>query len=209
MTKTKGLWAWDIVKSVLIIGLLSISVNFLLSGFHEDSTRRVIAGTARASVLLFSLAFGASAIHAALKNSFSWWLLMNRKYLGIAFAWVHFTHLLFLFILQSFFHPVFTLAARWALFAGGMAYLFITLMLLTSFDYFAKMISKKTWKYLHLIGGYWIWGVFMSSYVKKVFRVDIAYLPIVLLLVIVFVLRMWKVLKRNGTQWNEDAADTV
>jgi hypothetical protein len=118
-------------------------------------------------------------------------MMMNRKYWGISFAILHFIHLLFLIILQYSFHPVFTLAAFFALFSGGMAYLFIALMFLSSFDLFAKMISRKMWKALHFVGGHWIWVVFMSSYSKEVFRGGIGFLPLALMLVIVMCIKLW------------------
>ncbi len=191
MQNQKSIWEWDLVKLIISISALLIIINFLVSGFHEDSVRRVIAGTARVDVFFFCLAFAATAIHQLLKNSFSFWLMMNRKYWGISFAILHFIHLLFLVILQQFFHPVFTLAASFSLFAGGLAYLFIALMFLSSFDFFAKLISRKTWKALHFFGGHWIWVVFMSSYWKRVLREDLEFLPLALLLVIVMSLRLW------------------
>ena len=43
----------------------------------------------------------------------------------------------------------------------------MTLMFLTSFEKFASYLSKQQWKWLHLIGGSWIWIVFMSTYFKR------------------------------------------
>ena len=141
--------------------------------------------------LLFLLGFGATNLHHILKSSFSFWLMMNRKYWGISFAIIHLFHLLALGTLQHYFHPVFTLAATFSLFAGGTAYLFILLMFLTSFNTFSKLISRKVWKRLHLIGGHWIWIVFMSSYWKRILQGETGYLPIALMLVLVMGIRLW------------------
>jgi len=174
------------------ITLITYSITFFKSGFYEESTRQVIRLSARFSVILFCIAFGGYAFHQRIKNSFSWWVLMNRKYFGITFAFNHLIHLFFLIILQKEFHPVFDQAAKFSLFAGGMAYLFIILMLLTSFSFFKKMISTKNWKRLHTLGGYWIWTIFMTSYSKRVMNEEWFYLPILILLIIIFFMRLRK-----------------
>ena len=115
---------------------------------------------------------------------------MNRKYFGISFAINHLIHLGFLVVLQQVFHPVFELAATTSLLAGGMAYFFVVTMLLTSFESFAKYLSRKNWKLLHTIGGYWIWVIFLSTYAKKVQNVGVMFLPFVLILIAVLIIRL-------------------
>ena len=190
--KSRGLWAWQLVQVIMGITIFSYAVVFFLSGFQEESTRQTIRLSARFSVVLFCIAFAASAFHKWGKNSFSWWVFMNRKFFGITFAFNHLIHLFFLFILQKEFHPVFNQAASFSLFAGGMAYLFIVLMLLTSFSFFEKMISRKNWKRLHTVGGYWIWVIFMSSNLKRVVNGEWGYSVVVVLLVVVILMRLWK-----------------
>lgn len=192
----RGLWAWDIVKLVTILSILLFLAIFYTNGFHEESTRLVIRLTARFAVVYFCLAFGASAFHSWGKNSFSWWLFMNRKFWGISFAILHLIHLGFIFLLQICFHPVFEQAALTSLLGGGLAYVFLILMLLTSFPFFAKLISKTNWKRLHTFGGYWIWLIFMISYSKRVIH-EFDYLPQTLLLVSVLLFRFRKIYKNK------------
>lgn len=190
--ESRGIWEWDLVKYVVLFSIGLYTAFFVRGGFTEDSTRLAIAWSAKISFTLFCMAFAASALHKQMKNSFSFWWLMNRKYFGISFAINHLIHLGFLVILQQVFHPVFTSADTTSLMAGGMAYVFVTLMLLTSFETFAKYLSRKNWKLLHTIGGYWIWVIFLSTYVKKVQNVGVAFLPFVLILLTVFALRIFK-----------------
>ncbi len=189
---SRGLWDWDVVKLALGLPILLYLSFFLFFGFTEDGTRAAIAWSAKISFVLFCLAFAASAAHLRIRNSLSFWWLMNRKYFGISFAINHLLHLSFLVILQQVFHPVFDLAAGTSLVAGGLAYLFIVLMLLTSFEAFSKYLSQRNWKLLHTIGGYWIWLIFMSTYFKKVMNVGVAFLPFVLILIFVLLLRIFK-----------------
>ena len=136
----------------------------IFNGFTEESTREAIRWTARISVVLFSLAFAASGLHRQFHNPFTFWLLTNRKYLGISFAIMHLVHLCYLGLLQFNFHPVFEKAKTISLIGGGLAYFFIVMMLLTSFKIFSKYLSKRQWKLLHTIGGYWILYIFLRSY---------------------------------------------
>lgn len=197
--KTRGIWGWSIVWWIITGSLLLYTGFFLFLGLNETANRCAIAWSSKISFLLFCMAFSASGLHHVLKNSFSFWWLMNRKYFGIAFGLSHLLHLLFLLLLQTRFHPVFNLAAETSLLAGGIAYLFIVLMLLTSFDFFAKWLSRKQWKLLHTIGGHWIWFIFMSTYIKKVLNVGWEFSPFVFCLLLVMGLRLRKLLTQNQT----------
>lgn len=194
MTNNKGIWYWDTVKWITGIGILLYITLFMILGWTEVGNRAAIQWSARISFITFCLAFGANGVHQFFKNSLSFWLLMNRKYLGISFAISHYIHLLFLGLLQVSFHPVFTKAEHLALLAGGIAYLFMTLMLLTSFDYWSSKLSRKQWKYLHTIGGYWIGGVFFSSYLKRALT-EPWYWLFVVILGLILILRLRHLLR--------------
>ena len=191
-SESRGIWDWNVVKLAVGLPILLYISFFLFLGFTEDGIRAAIAWSSKTSFTLFCLAFAASAAHLRIKNSLSFWWLMNRKYFGISFAINHLLHLTFLIILQQVFHPVFTLAAPTSLMAGGLAYLFLVLMLLTSFEAFSKYLSPKNWKLLHTVGSYWIWMIFMSTYFKKVKNVGVEFLPFVLILLVVLLLRIFK-----------------
>lgn len=165
---SRGIWSWDIVKFVVLISCILFTGVFLLYGWNEDGLRHNIRWTARISFVLFCMAFSASSVHWYVRNSLSWWLRMNRKFIGVSFAIIHLIHLVTILLLQYFFHPVFESAAITSIVGGGGAYLLIILMLVTSFERFAKYLSNKHWKYLHTTGGYWIWIVFLSTYLKRV-----------------------------------------
>lgn len=190
--ESRGIWDWDVVKLAVGLPILLYAAFFFFIGFNEDGTRAAIAWSAKISFTLFCLAFAASAAHLRIRNSLSFWWLMNRKYLGISFAINHLIHLGFLVLLQQVFHPVFDLADNTSLLAGGLAYLFVVLMLLTSFEAFSKQLSQKNWKRLHTVGSYWIWIIFMSTYFKRVQNIGVQYLPFVLVLILVLLLRIFK-----------------
>jgi len=186
----RGVWAWRLVRLILLVSSSLFIGILIINGYDEQSLRQLIRWSARISVSLFCLAFAAKGINFYIQNSFSFWILMNRKYWGISFAIIHLVHLAFLLLLQGHFHPVFELADPTSLMAGGLAYLFILLMLLTSFPYFSKQLSPRNWKRLHTIGSYWIWLIFMTSYWTRVLT-EKEYLPLGLLLVIALLFRIY------------------
>ncbi len=188
-TQQGGLWHWRIPQMVVGSSVLAFAAIFAFGGFTEEATRQTIRLSAKVAAVLFSMAFTASAVHSLLRNSFSFWWKMNRKFFGISFAVVHLMHLGFLLLLQQCFHPVFTLAKTFSLAMGGMAYVFAVAMLATSFPTFSKWLTAKQWKWLHLIGGWWIWGIFMKSYAKRA-TTEMEYIPWAILLAAVLVLRL-------------------
>lgn len=183
--------SWNLVNVLVVSTSVLVIMVFCLSGYSEEAMRLNIRLTARLSGIFFSLAFVATAYQYFFKGFIGFWLISNRKNLGISFAIIHLLHLALLILLQMSFHPVFALAAISSLIGGGLAYVFAILMLMTSFDRFKRLISTTQWKYLHLIGGYWIWFIFIKSYYKRV-TTEIEYLPLVMLFAFVFILRISK-----------------
>ncbi len=186
-----AVFEWHLVR--LIIGA---SIGFFLLllavyGWDEDGFRQQVRWSARISFALFCMAFGASAVHYYIKNGLTSWLLLKRKYIGISFAIIHLIHLGFLIILQYVYHPVFDLAATSSLIGGGMAYFFVVMMLLTSFEKGRQWLTNSQWKFLHTIGGYWIWTIFMTTYYKRTVTEPIHWI-LVGILVSIFIIRMLK-----------------
>lgn len=194
--KTPLWWHQNLTATLLAGTLLWYTLIFLSGGVTEESTRLAIRWSARFAVVLFCGAFGASALQHFFKNSFTFWLRMNRKYLGISFAITHLLHLAFLVLLQKQFHPVFELAKTSSLLAGGTAYFFVVAMLLTSFELFSKRLTPKQWKILHSIGGWWIWAIFFNSYGKNALAYP-GYMLLFLLLGATAVLRIVASFRKN------------
>ena len=191
-----GLWHWKLVGAVFLFSTFLFARQFYTGGFNEESTRLAIRWSARISEVLFSMAFVAASLQYFWGNVFTFWMRMNRKYLGISFAMSHLFHLGWLVVLQQNFHPVFDRAKTISLIGGGLAYLFLVLMLLTSFPFFAKKISARNWKILHTAGGWWIWYIFIRSVGKNVIvKGNMNYFPALVMLVAVLLFRLaarWK-----------------
>lgn len=175
--------------------LTSLSLLFLVfCGYTEQCTRMLIQWSAKLAVTLFCLAFAASSLHLIFRQTWTGRLLENRPEIGLSFAVAHFLHLLSLIILQTSFHPVFEKAAATSLTGGGLAYVFILLMSITTFPSVKSQISMTQWKWLHLLGGWWIWLIFTRTYFKKVFDHSEEHVFFIML-IFVLILRIIKSVK--------------
>lgn len=194
--------SYRLVATLAVLVLVLISTVYVMYGYTEEATRINIRLTARISGLLFCSAFAASSYQYIFKGFIGFWLISNRKYLGISFALIHLMHLVVLIILQLSFHPVFERAAISSLVGGGLAYFFAVIMLFTSFEQFRTSLSPNLWKGIHTIGGYWIWFIFIKSYWKRAMT-EWEYIPLVVLFIAVLLMRMFKLLKMNHKKTQE------
>lgn len=180
---------YKIIFWVVGIALICFAVVHMRFGFSEEGVRQNIRLTARFSLICFCLAFVASSLHSFFENSISSFLLNSRKSLGVSFAVLHLVHLFFLILLHQNFQQIFVIRPVYELVLGGLAYMFVVLMLLTSFEFFSKRISHTSWQWLHKLGGYWILIVFSNSIISRVVFGQFQYLPLAVLIVGVWVIR--------------------
>lgn len=202
------LQGWRITGLIATLLLAFILATVQVAGFTEESVRIVIRATARCSVVLFLLAFTASSLHALWPTSATRWQSRNRRYIGVSFAVSHFTHLAALFVLGVYFpHPFVDELQTATIVGGGLAYVFITLMTLTSFAAPRRAIGERAWKMLHTIGAYYIWLIFLNSYLSRALM-DSRYAPYALALLLALGLRIayWSKRRRDTRALRERAA---
>jgi DMSO/TMAO reductase YedYZ heme-binding membrane subunit len=156
-----------------------------------DGIRQVIRLTARTSLLLFCMAFIASAAWKRFPNAWTYWQRQNRRYLGLGFAVSHAIHAVAI-ISFAVLDPVrFHMASSIGnIISGGITYVFIILMSLTSFDQTAAWVGPRAWKILHTVGAYYIWISFLIAFGKRIPMSPLYILPLILLLA-VLALRLW------------------
>ena len=152
--------------SKLLIPLaLLLAAGVLLAitaaGSYLAALPLLMSPTADVAFILFALAFAASSLARLLPNAGTRFLLRNRRYLGLGFAMVHFTHLAL--VLSSI-----TLVAGQArepgtLVPGAIAYLLLALMAVTSNDASVRRLGPRRWKQLHKFGSYYIWLIFLAT----------------------------------------------
>jgi DMSO/TMAO reductase YedYZ heme-binding membrane subunit len=189
------------LKLIAFLSLFLVCIAVVYSsiyGIEEEAFRVLIRESAKIAAILFAVSFGISSMHYFTKANVFKKALFYRPHIGLAFVVFHTFHLCSLVYLQMNIHPVFELAKKSSLFAGSMAYLFMYLMAFTTFPSIKQRVSTKSWKVLHLIGGYWIWFIFFNSYFKNVINKQ-QYYFLFGLFVFVLLIRIAKVIHRRVT----------
>ncbi|MET4069293.1 sulfoxide reductase heme-binding subunit YedZ [Bradyrhizobium sp. S3.2.6] len=156
--------------AVLTLSLIALSLWIAsMRQFEVEGMRMVIRFTARSSLLLFCLAFGAAALARLWPNAWTRWQRRNRRYLGLSFAASHAIHALAIVVFAKMDPAGFAEATSPASYIfGGIGYAVIIAMSATSFDRTAALIGPRAWRALHLVGGYYLWFQFMVSFGKRV-----------------------------------------
>jgi len=156
--------------AVLAATLIALSIWIAaMRQFEVDGVRMVIRFTARTSLLLFCLAFGASALARLWPNAWTRWQRRNRRYIGVSFAASHAIHAVAIACFAAMAPADFMTVTNLASYVfGGIGYAFIVLMTATSFDRTAAALGPRVWRLLHLFGGYYLWFQFMLSFGKRI-----------------------------------------
>ena len=158
--------------------------------FEVEGVRMVIRVTARSSLVLFCLAFGAAAIARLWPNAWTRWQRRNRRYLGLSFAASHAIHAVAIVAFAKMDPAGFAEATSPASYIfGGIGYAVIIAMSATSFDRAAVLLGPRAWRALHLVGGYYLWFQFMVSFGKRIPDMPL-YALFLIPLFAVFALRM-------------------
>lgn len=184
------------VTSAALVALLSLA--YLAAGWSEESVRIVVRWTAKIAVVLFAMAFSASALRTFWRVDWTRWLMLNRRQLGLGFALAHTVHLLALVCLGvAFPTPFVDELNAVTLVGGGLAYVFVFAMAATSNDASVRWLGARRWRLLHTLGGWYIWVVFTQSYVPRAL-VEPAYVPFASLLFFVLGMRVARRLRERG-----------
>src|ERR1700730_5966331 len=177
--------------AVLTLTLIGLSVWIAAMRQSEvEGIRMVIRFTARTSLLLFCLAFGAAALARLWPNAWTRWQRRNRRYLGVSFTASHGLHAVAIAAFAAMDPSGFAAATSAASYIfGGIGYAFIIAMTATSFDRTASAIGPRALCALHLTGGYYLLLQFSVSFGKRI--PDMPFYALFLIpLVAVFALRM-------------------
>ena len=160
---------WNLTGFLSVILIGGALVVVAVHGGDVEGVRLVVRITARTSLLLFALAFTASAMIRLWPGTFTRWQRASRRQLGVSFAVSHIVHAAALIALASLDRPLFlSLTNPVSLATGGLAYVFIFAMAATSFDRTAALIGPRAWRLLHTSGAWYVWFSFAVAYGKRV-----------------------------------------
>jgi len=184
---------WSLTGIISFVLMVNVIVTIATLDINQKETVSVlIRSTAKLSFILFMASFVASSLHHYMKNSLTKWLLDNRRYIGVSFAISHYIHLSMLILMTL--HINFNVFEDRGLFRtafGATAYIFITLMTLTSFDKTRNLFGVRNWKRIHTVGGYLLWVIFAKSYILEMtslLRVVFATIAVIVLLLRISIL---------------------
>lgn len=162
-----GKWqeGWFLCASLTAVVLVAA---LAIWGAQPDvvGVRAVAIFSARYALALFCTAFAASALEAIWPTPLTHWLKRNRRYLGVAFAIAHTVHLSAVVAFAIEAPALFDTAKPPFAFSvlGAIGYLFMYAMVATSFDRTAAWLGKSAWKWLHWVGSYYLWSMFISAF---------------------------------------------
>ncbi|WP_437815058.1 hypothetical protein [Sorangium sp. So ce1078] len=190
MNTLRHLKGWSLLcASLLLIAVLSLTILWH-HDFSVEGVRLVIRMTARTSLLLFLLAFTASAAFRLWPGRWTRWQRANRRYLGLSFAGSHAMHAVAITALARMDPALYHSRVKLATYVlSGLGYVFIIAMASTSFKRTAAWIGPRAWKVLHVTGAYYLWLTFMKAFVTRA-PADSFYWPFVGVLAAAMLIRI-------------------
>ncbi|MBL8652261.1 MAG: hypothetical protein JNL35_17880 [Sphingopyxis sp.] len=151
-------------------GLVAVGAALLAGQGASQQALLAARWTARTAAPVFLIAYLASSLWRLRRGPLTTALLKRRRQWGLGFVLAHSIHLAALLVNIVAFRPrpVSTLVG------GGLAYVLIYLMALTSNDASQRLLGRW-WKWLHRIGIHYIWLIFTISYASRAFHADPTY----------------------------------
>lgn len=126
----------------------------------------MIGYSVRFSIPFIYIVASASALQKLFPGPFSSWLLRNRRYLGfcfaVAMAWqAAFIARMSLGFNDYYYEEVYLFRNE---LEGSIGYIFLTFMLITSFQPFRSYLTSRQWRLLHTCGIYVLWAYVFVVY---------------------------------------------
>ena len=151
---------WNIVYTAVSVSAILTIITLAMYGFEKQGIINWLDITGRTGMITFTAAFIASPLNKLFPSPLSRWLLKNRRFLGISFG---FQHLIFHLPAVIWFLIIAKVPID-AIMTGGIGFVFVIPMLITSFNKPAKWIGAQNWKILHTVGMFYLMFVFIISF---------------------------------------------
>lgn len=182
----------------LFAGLLAVAAGLIAGVDAAERAGLAARWTARAALPLFLAAFLAAPLVRRWPGGITRALRKRRRQWGLGFALAHTIHLAALAVNVIVYAP----GRTWqSLIGGGLAYVMIYLMALTSTDGWQRRLGRW-WSRLHTVGVYYIWFIFTVSYVGRAIGDEpgkrAAGIFFGTILIAAMILRLWPRLAKAG-----------
>ena len=170
--KSKLLNSWSLFAIIVIPMCIAVAMTMTNVDLASPlGVSAMIQFSVRVAVPWLFIAFAASSLVVIFPGSLSWWLLRNRRIIGLCFAAGMAWQLLFiLWMVIGFWDYYIEEAYNYFDLAEQLpGYLLLFAMVITSFRFGRSQLSARQWKILHKGGIYFIWGVVWSTYWFELF----------------------------------------
>lgn len=158
----KALASWRLFWVLALAETVAICAGLPAADLHSRrGTDVIIIHSVRCALPLFLVAFTASSLARLWPSRGTRWVLSNRRYFGVAFAFGMGWHLSFVA------YSMLLLGRRLdriSLMEDLIGLTFLIAMTLTSFRWASRHISVATWRRLHKTGIYVIWLLALYLY---------------------------------------------
>lgn len=164
------------------VSLLVMSLFVLIPQADVDAWRSLIRFTARTSLAVFLLAYTASALFRRWPSAATAWLRARRQQWGLLLLTSHGIHLCGIVAFWWLAPDVFAQQVPVVnLYTGGLAYVFLIAMGLTSHPLIRGRVGQQMWNRLHTWGMHYLFISFLVANGKRM-SLDNAYaIPVVAL----------------------------
>jgi methionine sulfoxide reductase heme-binding subunit len=163
MTVARTYPRWPFFAVLLAVAAI-VAGSLAVFDTPQEIWQHITRYTARFSFLIFVIVFASGALAALFPSDTTRWLRRNRRYTGLSFALAHFLHLI---AIIGLFVTIEEMPELVAIIGGGGAYVFIALMAMTSNDWSVRKLGPKIWGRLHRVGVWYVWAIFMNSYLSR------------------------------------------
>ncbi len=170
--KKKPINGWPLfllISAPLSIGMIVAIARADLSTGEGISS--LIQLSVRCAVPLLYTAFLASSAHVIFSSDFTAWILRNRKYIGLCFsvgmAWQA-LFITWMVVVYTDYYADEVYVLRDAI-EGLLGYIVLVPMVLTTFRFGRRLITRTQWRLLHKAGIYYLWAYAFSVYWWEIF----------------------------------------
>ncbi len=165
--KNKAINKWRLYWLVAI----PMSIAMIIAMMGADLTTgpgvsAMIQFSVRFAVPFIFLVVAISSLQILFPGPIPAWLLRNRPYIGMCFATAMAWQGMFIFIMSNiyreyYFNDVYLLRDE---LEGTVGYIFLAIMVVTSFDFGRKHLNLKQWKLIHKSAIYFLWAYPFAVY---------------------------------------------
>ena len=168
----------DIIDLSIAGCLAIVPLVMIQDGMSEEVLRILARATAHLSFIFFASGFFATTLDRWFPGRASRWLVFHRRRLGLAFAYLHASHMVVVAFLAALGADLGV--SRYSV--GWPALFLVLLMALTSNDTSQRRLGV-VWKRLHVFGGYLIAYVFGLSLLPSITESFVSLILFVMVLI--------------------------